>query len=261
MGPVRSRTRSTSGCPSSVRTPSSEIRVRRAAGRSPASSSASARLARRGSSAFRSTSRRTGYRFFQQLDGAPGVAELGVDDRSPEAFDQPGRVVRHPVPIDQSVSHQPAECSHQILDRHAGILQMRPVQVHSVPAQPLQTCLQRCAHGVAAQSLDSPISSRENQSTSGAALIGLSGSRRRTDDWRKRFAPRSGTGRLRPGDALPASRRLAGDLGVSRWVVTEGVPAARRRGLPHHPGRIRRPDRGRRRPPTPAPPRRRTGGR
>ncbi|MGY1608495.1 MocR-like pyridoxine biosynthesis transcription factor PdxR [Geodermatophilus sp. SYSU D00700] len=28
-------------------------------------------------------------------------------------------------------------------------------------------------------------------------------------------------GRLRPGDALPASRNLAADLGVSRWVVTE----------------------------------------
>ena len=28
-------------------------------------------------------------------------------------------------------------------------------------------------------------------------------------------------GRLRPGDALPASRNLAADLGMSRWVVTE----------------------------------------
>ena len=51
-------------------------------------------------------------------------------------------------------------------------------------------------------------------------------------------------GRLPAGVALPPTRALAADLGVSRGVVVEAYAAARRRGLPDqpqrrlHPGRV-----------------------
>ena len=62
---------------------------------------------------------------------------------------------------------------------------------------------------------------RKDRSTSGAALIELSGSgpahRRLAEAIRAAIRD----GRLRPGEALPASRNLSADLGISRWVVTE----------------------------------------
>jgi len=62
---------------------------------------------------------------------------------------------------------------------------------------------------------------RKDRTTSGAALIELSGSgpahRRLAEAIRAAIRD----GRLRPGDVVPASRNLAGDLGISRWVVTE----------------------------------------
>jgi GntR family transcriptional regulator/MocR family aminotransferase len=61
-----------------------------------------------------------------------------------------------------------------------------------------------------------------NQSTSAApALIGPAGSGPAHQRLAEGIRAAIRDGRLRPGEALPSSRNLAGDLGLSRWVVTE----------------------------------------